>query len=100
VKAEINGAFEIPKHPFSCSPMSGCGAVHMLAQLVDRVGDVWTSEGSILESSNDLAIFRRIGKGVSIKLGHFGAGCAGGAIELGVKHAGTDENVLDVFGLP
>jgi len=99
-KAEINGAFEIPKHSFSCGSVSGCGAVHMLTQLVDGVGDVWMSESGVLESSKDLAEFRWIGKGVSIKLGHFGAGCAWGAVRLGVKHAGTDEDVLDVLGLP
>jgi hypothetical protein len=34
------------------------------------------------------------------KPGHFRTGCAENAIRLGVKHAGTGEEVLDVLGLP
>jgi hypothetical protein len=53
-----------------------------------------------LEGPNELSIFRRVGKEVTIILGHLGTRKAGAAVWFGVNHASTVEKILNVFGLP
>jgi hypothetical protein len=72
-------------------------SVHVLAELVDRVGNVRTCEGDILQSTDDVAIFRWIGEHFTIKFGHFGTDSVWSAIRLGVGHGSTSDEVLYVF---
>jgi len=74
--------------------------VHVLAKLIDGVGDVRTSECDVLESTDDVAIFCGIGENFTGKLGHFGTRNARCTVWLGVRHSSMEEEVLYVFWLP
>jgi hypothetical protein len=71
----------------------------VLAELVDRVGNVETCESDILQSTDNVTIFGGIGEHFTIKLGHFGTSSAWSAIWFGICHSSTGEEVLYVFGL-
>jgi hypothetical protein len=49
-QAEVEGALEVPKDALCGREMELTGVVHVEAHLLDRVGNVGSGEGEVLES--------------------------------------------------
>lgn len=60
------GLFEITKKVFTSTPMDIRWAVKKLTQLINSKGNMWSSEGEVLKSSDCTAICRGIDKRITM----------------------------------
>ena len=51
-----NSMFEITKKTLSCCPMNLSRFMHELGELVHSIGNIWPSEGQILEVAKNFMI--------------------------------------------
>ena len=82
----MNNAFEIPKNPLNCIPMSSRWAVHELRELVHCKRDIKLSVREMLHRTNDLMVFSGISwKGPIMQLKGHKEGDRGGNY-ISTKH--------------
>ena len=82
----MNSAFEIPKNPLNCRPISSGCAVHELREFVHYRRDIRSSERELLHRTNDLTVFSGISwKGPIMQLKGYSGGDRGGNC-ISTKH--------------
>ena len=98
MKSKIQSALKAAENARHSAKMRLLGVVHIEADLLNSIRNIWTGEGEILKCSSNAAIVSRVGDGdtISRKLSmSINRSTAG----LAVKHTGTLQNVQHILTL-
>ncbi len=55
-ESKIRGTLQVAKHPLGGAHVGSRGTMEELTEMIDSEGNVWPSEGAILEGTNNVSI--------------------------------------------
>jgi hypothetical protein len=98
-QAEVEGALEVPKDALCGREMGLTRVVHVEAHLLDRIGNVRSGEGKVLESPSQAAVGSRVTDGGPHVGGNLFLSVDQRGAWLPVAHASMLKDVLSILAL-
>jgi len=95
----VDCTLQVAQDPFDSRKMRLTRGVHVKADLLNSIGDVRTSEGEVLQGTNQTAVMSRIGKKITIGSGQLGVCINWCAAWLAIRHTSALQNIQGILPL-